>query len=401
MRLRALFGLALCGAAQAAAVILEPGNAPELACPADALRTVRQAGAASDMAAAQAAASTGRAPFRMALWGDSHTATAAFTDAMLAGLRIDPQGTLPTFLPASWAVKGIAHPLRATCASAGWRTQLAHQGTRSVGPGLVSLAGEQAGSLLAFDFRWPQPATRITAVGLHLAKQSADRALVLGISADGGPEALVPLDGPVAEPLAIELRRPAATLQIRLVAGEVTVQGLAPVYAARPQAHLDVFSIPGATVEGWRHADVRGAAFAAGKPPLDLAILQYGTNEAPGAEQRPDDYAAVLRASLRTFRLAYPGARCVLVGPPDRGGPARTRDFSLVHFQVGRIQQQLAHEHRCEFWNWQSAMGGMRSAVAGAARTPPTVQPDLTHLTALGYRESGLAFGGWAAKPHR
>lgn len=393
--------LAFCGAAQAAPpVTLEPGATTEIACPADAVRTVRQHAAPGD-AAPSHPAPAGRAPLRIALWGDSHTATAAFTDAMLAAMRIDPQLALPSFLSPAWALKGIAHPLRVTCASAGWRTLLAHQGARAVGAGLVSITSEQPGSLLAFDFRWPQPTLRIGSFRLHLSKQSAARPLVLGISADGGPEALVPLDGALAEPLAVELRRPAATVQIRLVAGEATVHGLAPAYAARPPAHLDVFSIPGATVEGWRHADVRAPAFAAAKPPLDLAVLQYGTNDAPSAELRPDEYAQLLRASLRKFRLAYPGARCVVVGPPDRGGRARTRDFSLVHFQVGRMQQQLAHEHRCEFWNWQAAMGGLRSAVAGATRTAPTVQPDLTHLTALGYRESGLAFGTWLAKPHR
>lgn len=386
-----------CAMSYAAAVTVEPGNTLDFVCPRDALRSVRQAvgGSESTLPAPQG---VGRAPFRIAIWGDSHTASAFFIDAMLAAMHIDLQTALPTFLPATWTLKGVAQPLRVSCSSLSWRTVMAHQGARAVGAGLMAISSEQQGDLLAFDFRWPKPTTRIASIRLHLSKKSPERTLVLGVSADGGPEAIVSVEGDAAAPITVELSRPAATLQLRLVAGEVTIHGLSPNYVATAQNHLDVFSIPGATVEGWRHADVRGVAFAGSRPPLDLAILQYGTNDAPNADLHPEEYKKGLQDSLRQFRLAYPGTRCVLIGPPDRGGRGPLRDFSLVHNHVSRIQQQLAQEHRCEFWDWQWAMGGLRSAANGAARTPPTVQPDLTHLTALGYRQSGQVFGTWAAK---
>lgn len=384
-------------AAWAAQVTVQPGSLQELACPPEATRIARQASGTPD-APPPATPGVGRAALRIGLWGDSHTAVAAFTEALLAGMQIEPQGMLPTFMAANWAIRGIAHPLRAGCVSPSWRPALAHQGARDVGAGLVSMSSEQQDSVLAFDFRWPLATTRLAAAKLHVTKQRADRSLVLAVSADGGPESLLALDGAITQPVDIQLARPAITLQVRLVAGEATVHGVAPVYAERARNHLDVFSIPGATVDGWRHANVLGPAFVASKPVLDLALLQYGTNDAPGAAQRPEFYAQVLRDSLRRFRLAYPGTRCVVLGPPDRGGRGAMGEHSQLHQQVSRMQQQLAREAGCDFWNWQLSMGGRGSAAAGAMRNPPTVQPDLTHLTALGYRESGLALGIWLGR---
>ncbi len=379
-----------------------PGTATELDCPPDATRATRPAAAAGE-SPADTAVAAGRAALRIGIWGDSHTATGAFAEGMAAALGLDPADLAPTFLPASWTIRGIAHPLRSVCVSPGWRPALAWQGARQVGAGLVAVSGEQHGSLLGFDFRWPQAEARVTSVRLHLTKQRADRSLVLGISADGGAEALVTLDGAVSEPLRIVPTRPAALLAVRLIAGEATVHGLSPVYAAaqRPRDHLDVFSLPGATAEGWRHAAVTEPAFATSKPVLDLAVLQYGTNDAAAAAQRPEEHAQALREGLRRFRLAYPGARCVLVGPPDRGGGGPGGPHAAVHAQVAAQQQRAAREAGCWFWDWQAAMGGRGSAAAGARQVPPMMQADLTHLTPQAYRAHGHAFGAWLAGPHR
>ena len=381
---------------------LVPGTATELDCPPDAPRAARQTPAAGDTAA-DVAVAAGRAALRIGIWGDSHTATGAFAEGMAAALGLDPVDLAPTFLAASWTIRGIVHPLRVVCASPAWRPALAWQGARGVGAGLVAVSSEQHGSQLGFDFRWPQADARVASVRLHVTKQRADRALVLGLSADGGAEVLVTLDGAVTEPLRILPTRPAALLTVRLIAGEATVHGLSPVYAQaqRPRDHLDVFSLPGATAEGWRHVAVTDAAFAASKPVLDLAVLQYGTNDAPGAAQRPEEHALSLREGLRRFRLAYPGTRCVLVGPPDRGGGGPGGPHAAAHGQVAALQQRAAREAGCWFWDWQAAMGGRGSAAAGVTRVPPVMQADLTHLTPQAYRAHGHAFGAWLAGPHR
>lgn len=217
-------------------------------------------------------------------------------------------------------------------------------------------------------------------------------------------EALVTLDGAVTEPLRILPTRPAALLTVRLIAGEATVHGLSPVYAQaqRPRDHLDVFSLPGATAEGWRHVAVTDPAFAASKPVLDLAVLQYGTNDAPGAVQRPEEHALSLREGLRRFRLAYP-RHALRAGRP--AGPRRRRAGRSARggaWAGGRAAAgRAAREAGCWFWDWQAAMGGRGSAAAGATRVPPVMQADLTHLTPQAYRAHGRAFGAWLAGPRR
>ena len=145
----------------------------------------------------------------------------------------------------------------------------------------------------------------------------------------------------------------------------------------------------------WERAGVHSPTFAASRPDIDVAVLQYGTNDAPHIDGRLDDYLAALRSALRQFRVAYPGVRCVLIGPPDRGGQARGIDHSLLHTLVARAQQRVGREFDCDFWDWQAQMGGRGSAAAGVARTPPVMHRDRVHMTSLGYRDSGLAFGSW------
>jgi hypothetical protein len=143
-----------------------------------------------------------------------------------------------------------------------------------------------------------------------------------------------------------------ASVRIRLVSGAITVHRFVPRYTARADVVVDAMSIPGGMMRGWLHADP--ALFAAGggqDGAYNLILLQYGTNE--GADLK----------------------------------------LAAIHQQIALAQRELGRQFRCEFWDWQAAMGGPGSAAAWARMTPPQMQGDLTHLTASGYRISGALFG--------
>jgi lysophospholipase L1-like esterase len=220
----------------------------------------------------------------------------------------------------------------------------------------------------------------------------------VGLSVDDGPERVLALDGS-ASVLRVLPKAPMATLRLRLVAGQVTLHGLAPAYAAPSPTVVDVFSLPGATGKAWNPPSA-AAGETGGRADYGLALLQYGTNEAADAGFQAEDYAKTLRGSLARFRTAYPTTRCVLLGPPDRGSPAGPRGraaadperFSRVHHEIASVQRRLGAEFGCGFWDWQAAMGGAGAARRWALASPPLMQDDLTHLTARGYEASARSF---------
>ena len=242
---------------------------------------------------------------------------------------------------------------------------------------------------------------------MHYSRDRSDRTLVLGISVDDGPErVVVPFGNPAdpanaarpGRPLRLQALPAMSTVRIRLIAGQVNLEGFAPVYESAPAAVVDVFSVPGATASGWRAVDTQRLKDQAPQA-YDLVLFQYGTNEAMGDAFDPDTYARELRQNLAAFVKLNPRARCILIGPPDRGvvaapaSKAPTPRLALVHKEIGDIQQRVGREQGCAFWNWQAAMGGIGSAPRWLARDPAMMQPDLVHLSTKGYELSGQMFG--------
>ena len=335
---------------------------------------------------------------RIAIWGDSHTAAGPFVDTLLEAWGLPRAQTLPSFIPPSFGQPNVRLPLQKACVGGEWRLRTAHR-TPGVGArfakGLDTLSSEGSGAMLAFDFRDPAPTTRLQWLDLVYSKDDPDRVLVLGLRVNGGPEQLLFLHGHGAPRLRVQAEVPLATLHLRLVAGQMNLEGLVPAYVDAPAAAtVDVFSIPGATVAGWQSVDVRYLATREARPvDYDLVLFQYGTNDAVGKGFDTEGFAQSMRAALRQLREVYPTARCIVVGPPDRGAPgagarSESRRFSLAHALVASVQERTAREFRCSFWNWQAAMGGPGSAQRWLHESPRLMRADLIHLTADGYTQS-------------
>jgi lysophospholipase L1-like esterase len=114
-----------------------------------------------------------------------------------------------------------------------------------------------------------------------------------------------------------------------------------------------------------------------------LVILAFGTNEANSGLWNADQYRSDLKEIIARIRRAAPAASILLVGPPDCG---RTRPLAHLS-EVIDIQRETAAAQNVAFWDWRLHMGGARIVsqwvIAGLG------QADYVHLTGEGYRLIG------------
>ncbi|MFA9216479.1 MAG: GDSL-type esterase/lipase family protein [Sphingomonadaceae bacterium] len=336
----------------------------------------------------------------IALWGDSLTSSRDFIDAALKVAGIASATALPSYIQAGITVPGLRLPLKTACASKGWQVGYAHKQNRHpapFSPGFLSLSADSPGEFLTLDFRTPSASTRVRELTLHYDKPTPDGSLLLGVAVDEGDETLISLSAAHGTTLQIRPATPLATIKIRLVSGRITLHGLAPLYQDAPATLLDTFSVPGGMLRSWSMLSERLVpAQSGGAPQYGLVLVQYGTNEGANPDFSRAAYLGYLRSNLSRMRKLYPRARCILIGPPDRGGIGKAQSgplpYAAIHHQIALAQQQAGAEQRCEFWDWQAAMGGPGSAVRWAKMDPPQMQQDLTHLTAKGYEVSGQLF---------
>lgn len=391
-------------------------------------------------------------PLRLAVWGDSHMAAGFFTEELL---RLAGQADVlaqPRLVPAAFGHPGVRGLVRRACVSPEWTREPGHAmaaaaatALRQPGPGLVSLVATRPGATLALDLRDAAGRPRHHAVQLLLAPEATGA--TLGVTVDGLPERLLRL-APQDTAWALEVAAPdapLAVLRLRVVEGPLRLQGLrvgsegsAPGSPAAPAAPLevDLFGYPGATASGWARAEREALGSWFGQRPYDVVMLAYGTNEAHDRRFQPEAYRDTLVRAVAAMRQVFPGARCVLVAPGDRGvrvsGRARAAPakkgqasrpaapssrsartpraprpsaaellhYARLHEQVAAIQQEVAAQAGCASWSMQAAMGGTGTAYTWARATPALMAGDLLHFTAAGYRELARRFAadfGWSS----
>ena len=340
------------------------------------------------------------AAIRVGIWGDSHTASGSFVDAMLQAWGFSADGARVGHVQPAIGLAGVRHGIARTCLTKGWNLNFAYRsGLQESGftSTLVKLKTQSSDDALVLDFVGTDGAPAPQWLNIYVDKPDSDAAVVLAISINGGPEAAPQvLEGEVRA-LQIMPDTEIRTLRVRLIAGQLGITGFEPVYRSEPKLLFDIFSTPGAQSKGWSNSKMKPIAAH-----YDLVIFQYGTNEAPSDSYQPENYAVSLRKELRQFRAAYPKSRCVLMGPPDRIGlaPADKKiDYPLRHQSISRVQAAVSPEFRCEYWDWQKAMGGPKSIAAWAKRAEPWAQADWMHLTTQGYAESARLFAAAIPRP--
>lgn len=374
--------------------------------------------------------------WRIAIWGDSHTAAAFFSDQLVRKMVPADAPVNSHFVNAGVGHAGVRGLVRKTCLSGDWGREMAYahaDAAAAPGPGMTTLVAKRPGATLALDLRDAQGQPRHNSLQL-LYHGDGTGNTQLAISVDGEAQTLVKLN-PQAGPNALALQTTAAlsTLQVRVVEGAFRFQGLKLAEQPAPAAlHLDLFAYPGATMAGWVRSDLGYLASWFNDQSYDLALIAFGTNEGNDPRFNEDAYREMLTRAVGNFREVFPQTQCVLIGPGDRGirvvkakttknskkqvvkgkekknakdsksgqvtRATRTTPsvnllkYARIHEQIGRIQAEVAAQHGCAAWSMQLAMGGVGSAYAWARKNPALMAPDLIHFTSAGYRELANTF---------
>jgi hypothetical protein len=351
-------------------------------------------------------------PYRIGIWGDSHTAAYFFSEELIRTIGLDTETVLPSFIPPSMGRLGVRLPIRKYCQSPTWKFNYSYTGVNHefYGPALVKLNSNIPDSYLWIDFRSKNNQINGLQQLTILFSRTIQSSARIGIQVDNRSEEIFDIQNVNGSNLQIQGDRLFGVVKIRLIEGAISIDGFVPQYEVIPKVFLDTFGIPSATVRGLQNIQKDYVAGLQVPQNYDLVILEYGTNEGSHLPFDGKTYANLLRESLKNFRSVYPQSSCLLMGPTDRGiwykrtytkgkkklvKPAPKPDFfmySKIHQEITQIQAQVGKEFSCTGWSWQDAMGGPGGAYNWIKQSPPLMAKDLIHLSVQGYQETARQF---------
>ncbi|HYL36380.1 MAG TPA: GDSL-type esterase/lipase family protein [Bryobacteraceae bacterium] len=124
----------------------------------------------------------------------------------------------------------------------------------------------------------------------------------------------------------------------------------------------------------------------------DLVVLNYGTNESIYADYIERYYPGELREVIRRVKTAVPNASVLVMSPMDRGQRDSTGQITTVPTlpRLVEIQQQIAAEMGCAFFNTFQAMGGEGTMGRWYQSQPRLVSADFMHPLPGGARKVGV-----------
>jgi lysophospholipase L1-like esterase len=120
----------------------------------------------------------------------------------------------------------------------------------------------------------------------------------------------------------------------------------------------------------------------------DLVIINYGTNESSFPAYVDKQYEPELRRAIARVRAALPDASILIMSPMDRGARGDGDAISTMPAipRLVEIQQRVAAELGCGFFNTYAAMGGDGTMQRWYDGHPRLVAADLIHPTPQGAR---------------
>jgi lysophospholipase L1-like esterase len=113
----------------------------------------------------------------------------------------------------------------------------------------------------------------------------------------------------------------------------------------------------------------------------DLIIVNYGTNESVYASFVDTSYTKELREVIRRIHAAVPETSILVMSPMDRGQRDSTGEISTVPalLRLINLQQKVASETGCGFFNTFQAMGGPGTMGRWYNAEPRLVSADFIH----------------------
>lgn len=125
----------------------------------------------------------------------------------------------------------------------------------------------------------------------------------------------------------------------------------------------------------------------------DLVILNYGTNESEYAsDDQMERYEKDLREVVRRVHAALPAVPVLIITPMDRGkraGGGKVVTLDSIP-KIVEMQQRVARDSGCAFFNMFAAMGGPGTMARWHAGKKHLVGADLTHPNAEGGETVGV-----------
>jgi lysophospholipase L1-like esterase len=124
----------------------------------------------------------------------------------------------------------------------------------------------------------------------------------------------------------------------------------------------------------------------------DLVVLNYGTNESVYADYIERYYAGELREVIARVKAAVPNASVLVMSPMDRGQRDSSGEITTVPTlpRLVEIQQKIAAEMGCAFFNTFEAMGGEGTMGRWYESQPRLVSADFMHPLPGGARKVGV-----------
>jgi len=204
------------------------------------------------------------------------------------------------------------------------------------------------------------------------------------VSANDTTLATVDTGASAATPMARAVPLPASTktVKIAVTAGTVKLFGVDFRRGDRGVIY-DSLGLNGATttvISRTFDAAAWGPEMQHAKP--SLIVINYGTNESQfaGLVQTLDKE---LRAAIEKTRAAAPGVPILIMSPMDRGEHGGLNDIHTNPAipQIVAIQQRVAADTHCAFFNTYAAMGGDGTMARWYAAKPRLITADLIHPT--------------------
>jgi lysophospholipase L1-like esterase len=211
----------------------------------------------------------------------------------------------------------------------------------------------------------------------------------LEIDADGASAGIVNTASDTKNNAATTIPIPAGTKQVKLIVTGSPVQLFGVVFSRDGRGlTYDSIGLNGASTTVMSRA-FNPATFSAAlehRNP-DLVVINYGTNESGFPSYVERQYEGELIRAIGRVRAAVPDASILIMSPMDRGerdGDQITTMRAIP--EIVAIQQRVAEQTGCGFFNTYQAMGGNGTMSRWYSRHPAMVGADLIHPSPQGAR---------------
>jgi lysophospholipase L1-like esterase len=211
----------------------------------------------------------------------------------------------------------------------------------------------------------------------------------LDITADSTPIGTVTTAGDTKKNAATTLAIPAGTKQIQLSVSGAPVQVFGVILGTDARGlTYDSIGLNGASTTVMSRAfnpQTFSAALEHRNP--DLVVINYGTNESGYPAYVEKQYGPELIRAIGRVRSALPNASILIMSPMDRGERSGDQITTMRAIpEIVAIQQRIAEQTGCGFFNTYQAMGGPGTMARWYDRHPAMVGADLIHPSPQGAR---------------